>query len=165
VQLASVNHTTQLLDLSLVIASIYSSLQSMSPAIYARLNPQESISSNTPNNTMIESVKSFKACVSLTLGNYATSWSQDAPKEPEKQLQLMVERRMQISQLVQKCGGQYMFAAAAAASVQEYIKWATEELKVDDGKNSKVPAVHNVFNFAILPTSPTFAGCHSQDFK
>ena len=153
-QLASVNHTTQLLDLSLVVASVYSSLQSMSPAISARFKPHESFSPNTPNNTMIESGESFKSCVSLTLGNYATSWSQNAPQEPEKQLQLMVERRMQISQLVQKCGGQHMFAAAAAASVREYINWATEELKVDDGKNSKVPAMHNTDRSTLLLCPP-----------
>ena len=31
-----------------------------------------------------------------------------------------------------------MFTAASAASADEYIKWATEELKKDDGKNAKV---------------------------
>ena len=53
-------------------------------------------------------------------------------------MQLMVERRILLSQLVQRCSGQHMFAAAAAASADEYIKWATEELTKDDGKNSKV---------------------------
>ena len=53
-------------------------------------------------------------------------------------MQLMVERRILLSQLVQRCGGQHMFAAAAAASADEYIKWATEELTKDDGNISKV---------------------------
>ena len=87
---------------------------------------------------LIEKGKSFKACVSLALGNHVTNWSQSVPSEAEKQMQLMVERRMQLSQLVQKCGGQHMFTAASAASADEYIKWATEELKKDDGKNAKV---------------------------
>ncbi len=87
---------------------------------------------------MIEKGKSFKACVSLLLGNHVLNWSQSVPSEAEKQMHLMVERRMQLSQLVQKCGGQHLFAAAAAASADEYMKWAAEELKKDDGKNAKV---------------------------
>ena len=87
---------------------------------------------------MIEKGKSFKACVSFLLGSHMTNWSQSVPSEADKQMHVMVERRMQLSQLVRKCGGQHMFAAASAASADEYIKWATEELKKDDGKNAKV---------------------------
>jgi hypothetical protein len=43
-----------------------------------------------------------------------------------------------MSDVAQKCGGHHLFKAAAAATVDEYVKWATEELNRDDGGVSRV---------------------------
>ena len=165
-QATSRNHTAQLLDLSLTAARLYSLVQAMSFAASVR-TPQAS----PQDLSLIEKGKSFKACVSLALGNHVTNWSQSVPSEAEKQMQLMVERRMQLSQLVQKCGGQHMFTAASAASADEYIKWATEELKKDDGKNAKVRSAATCpLACHALPPPPlcshaTIADRHHQDFR
>jgi len=90
--------------------------------------------------SVVDSGASFKACVSLALTTQFQSWLQNMPSEPEKQMQLMVERRLLLSKLAHTCGGQHMFAAAAAATVHEYIKWVKEELQRDDGNTSKVLA-------------------------
>ncbi len=53
-------------------------------------------------------------------------------------MQHAVERRLKMSDVAQNCGGHHLFKAAAAATVDEYVKWATEELNRDDGGVSKV---------------------------
>jgi hypothetical protein len=57
---------------------------------------------------------------------------------PNDQMKVAIERRLQLSNVAKQCGGLHMFAAAAAATVDEYIKWASEETKKDDGKIAKV---------------------------
>ena len=76
-------------------------------------------------------------------------------------MQLAVERRLQMSDLAQKCGGHHLFAAAAAATVDEYVKWATEELKRDDGGFSKV---RGLFDELSRNFSRATGACH-QDLK
>jgi hypothetical protein len=60
------------------------------------------------------------------------------PQELQNQMQHAVERRLKMSDVAQNCGGHHLFKAAAAATVDEYVKWATEELNRDDGGVSKV---------------------------
>ena len=130
------------MDLSVAVARIYSHVDSMSSKLLVKSESEKSTLSSSPGPTFASSIhdagKSFKSCVSFALSNLVHLWSQNVPGESEKQLLMMVERRLQLSSLVQKCGGQHMFASAAAATVSEYIEWASEELKKDDGNISKV---------------------------
>jgi hypothetical protein len=145
-QAASRNESAHLAGLSLAVASVLSQVQSMSSAVQTlsvAVSPSvaaagircDENSVSTPS--VIEQGKAFKACV-VVAAREALSWPREVPSEPEKQMKIAVERRLQLSSIVQKCGGQHMFAAAAAATVDEYIKWAGEELKKDDGQKSKV---------------------------
>jgi hypothetical protein len=116
------------MDLSLAVARIDSHVDSMSSKLLVKSESEKSTLSSSPGPTFASSI--HDAGKSL--------WSQNVPGESEKQLLMMVERRLQLSSLVQKCGGQHMFASAAAATVSEYIVWVSEELKKDDGNISKV---------------------------
>jgi hypothetical protein len=49
-----------------------------------------------------------------------------------------VERRLQLSDVATRCGGHRLFAAAAASTIDDYTKWAAEEMEKDDGNTSKV---------------------------
>ncbi len=73
------------------------------------------------------------------------SENQVMPQELQNQMPLAVERRLRLSEVAAKCGGSSNFAAAAAATVDDYIKWANAELNKDDGNTSKV---------CLLPSCP-----------
>ena len=144
-QAASRNESAHLAGLSLAVASVLRQVDSMSSAVHSlsvAVQPAAAASvrcdeSSVTLPSVIEQGRAFKACV-VVAAREALSWPRDVPSEPEKQLKFAVERRLQLSSMVQKCGGQHMFAAAAAATVDEYIKWAQDELKKDDGQKSKV---------------------------
>ena len=88
-------------------------------------------------SAMIERGKLFRTCVAARLPAILSS-SQNLPQELQNQMQHAIERRLKMSDVAQKCGGHHLFKAAAAATVEEYVKWATEELNRDDGGVSKV---------------------------
>lgn len=110
--------------------------------------------------------KLFKSCVARSLANKVETWSQTS-SDPKDQMKVAVQRRLQLSDVATRCGGHRMFAAAAASTIDDYTKWAAEEMKKDDGNTSKVVNAHASTAYAHVcntVAAPAFAGSHHQVF-
>jgi hypothetical protein len=138
------NHSAQMTELSMVVADVHDKVASLSMQLNKMYSLNSAMHSAAPSDKQAaaESAardrgKSFKSCVARSLANKVETWSQ-TNSDSKDQLKVAVERRLQLSDVATRCGGHRMFAAAAASTIDDYTKWAAEEMKKDDGSTSKV---------------------------
>jgi hypothetical protein len=88
-------------------------------------------------------------------------------QEPQHHIRFAIERRLRLSEVAQKCGGTIQFAAAAAATVDDYMKWASEELNKDDGETTKVALFQplRAILMCLLLLLTVLSGCYHKVFK
>jgi hypothetical protein len=138
------NHSAQLAELSMVVADVHDKVASLSIQLDKMHSLNSATHSAAPSDKQAaaESAarargRSFKACVAQSLANKVERWAQ-ASSDSKDQMKVGVERRLQLSDVATRCGGHRLFAAAAASTIDDYTKWAAEEMKKDDGNASKV---------------------------
>ena len=141
-QSQSQNLSANVAELNHAVASMFAQVESLSRNRVAA-PPHASIGSMFPKYSLaatletVETGKLFRACMTKRISDLKSKF-EIITQEPQNQMMIAVQRRLRLSEVIQKCGGSRNFVAAAAATVDEYMKWGSAEIEKDDGKTTKV---------------------------
>ena len=146
-----------MVELNNAVASMFVRLEALSShAPTSFTPPHASLASMPPDFSrsktleVIERGKLFRACVTSKVSELTSQFHVLLSLEPQNQMRFAVERRLRLSEVSQRCGGSSNFFASAAATVDDYIKWASAEINKDDGRVSKVQQHHHSLIFLII---------------
>lgn len=145
----SQNLSAHVAELNNAVASMFVRLEALSRNAPASSDPPHAsvafmlpAFSRSKQLEVIEKGKLFRACVTSKVSELTSQFQVSLSQEPQNQMRLAVERRLRLSEVSQRCGGSSNFIASAAATVDDYIKWASAEINKDDGRASKVQHHH-----------------------
>lgn len=142
----SQNLSAHVKELNHAVASMFAQIEALSSSRLTA-TPQASLASMFPDYSLattsetIEKGTLFRACVTNRVSELTSKFQITLSQEPQNQMRIAVERRLQLSGVIRKCGGSSNFVSAAAATVDDYMKWASAEIKKDDGRASKVVVI------------------------